>query len=59
MKSGTTLSTKVYSELTEEEEGLTTDPSGSLTPDPSPNGEGSENGGNGGGSDAGESGSGD
>ena len=72
MKSETTLSTKVYSELTEEEEGLTTDPSGSLTPDPSPNGEGSENGGNGGnpstggsgqdnggGSDAGESGSGD
>ena len=49
MKNGTTLSTKLYSELTGEEENGTTEPggNGSLTPDPSPNGEGSENGGNG------------
>ena len=69
MKNGTTLSTKLYSELTGEQENGTTEPggNGSLTPDPSPNGEGSENGGNGGGndggntggSDAGENGSGD
>ena len=36
MKQGTTLSTKLYSELTGEDEN-------SLTPDPSPTGEGSEN----------------
>ena len=48
MKQGTTLSTKLYSELTgEDENSLTPDPSptgeNSLTPDPSPTGEGSGN----------------
>ena len=43
MKSETTLSTSLYSELTEEEENLTPNPNGGLTPNPSPNGEGSEN----------------
>ena len=50
MKQGTTLSTKLYSELTgEDENSLTPDPSptgqgdNSLTPDPSPTGEGSDN----------------
>ena len=59
MKQGTTLSTKLYSELTgEDENSLTPDPSptgegdNSLTPDPSPTGEGS---GNTGGSTGGES----
>ena len=56
MKQGTTLSTKLYSELTgEDENSLTPDPSptgeNSLTPDPSPTGEGS---GNTGGSTGGE-----
>ena len=48
MKQGTTLSTKLYSELTGEDEN-------SLTPDPSPTGEGSENqgGGNTGGNEGG------
>ena len=60
MKQGTTLSTKLYSELTgEDENSLTPDPSptgeNSLTPDPSPTGEGS---GNTGGSTGGESGGG-
>ena len=45
MKSETTLSTQLYSELTEEEN-LTPNPNGNLTPNPSPNGEGSENSGN-------------
>ena len=51
MKQGTTLSTKLYSELTGEDEN-------SLTPDPSPTGEGSENqsGGNTGGSTGGNTG---
>ena len=60
MKQGTTLSTKLYSELTgEDENSLTPDPSptgegdNSLTPDPSPTGEGSGN--NTGGSTGGES----
>ena len=57
MKQSTTLSTKLYSELTgEDENSLTPDPSptgeNSLTPDPSPTGEGS---GNTGGSTGGES----
>ena len=59
MKQGTTLSTKLYSELTgEDENSLTPDPSptgegdNSLTPDPSPTGEGS---GNTGGNTGGES----
>ena len=59
MKQGTTLSTKLYAELTgEDENSLTPDPSptgqgdNSLTPDPSPTGEGS---GNTGGSTGGES----
>ena len=59
MKQGTTLSTKLYSELTgEDDNSLTPDPSptgegdNSLTPDPSPTGEGS---GNTGGSTGGES----
>ena len=57
MKQGTTLSTKLYSELTgEDENSLTPAPSptgeNSLTPDPSPTGEGS---GNTGGSTGGES----
>ena len=59
MKQGTTLSTKLYSELTgEDENSLTPDPSptgqgdNSLTPAPSPTGEGS---GNTGGSTGGES----
>ena len=65
MKQGTTLSTKLYSELTgEDENSLTPDPSptgqgdNSLTPDPSPTGEGSENqgGGNTGGSTGGNTG---
>ena len=57
MKQGTTLSTKLYSELTGEDDN-------SLTPDPSPTGEGSENqgggntGGNTGGSTGGNEGSG-
>ena len=42
MKSETTLSTQLYAELAPS---LTPEGSGSLTPDPSPNGEGSENGG--------------
>ena len=67
MKQGTTLSTKLYSELTgEDENSLTPDPSptgegdNSLTPDPSPTGEGSENqgGGNIGGSTGGNEGGG-
>ena len=65
MKQGTTLSTKLYSELTgEDENSLTPDPSptgeNSLTPDPSPTGEGSENqgGGNTGGSTGGNEGGG-
>ena len=51
MKQGTTLSTKLYSELTGEDEN-------SLTPDPSPTGQGSENqgGGNTGGSTGGNTG---
>ena len=51
MKQGTTLSTKLYSELTGEDEN-------SLTPDPSPTGEGSENqgGGNTGGNTGGSTG---
>ena len=60
MKQGTTLSTKLYSELTgEDENSLTPAPSptgeNSLTPDPSPTGEGSENqgGGNTGGNEGG------
>ena len=59
MKQGTTLSTKLYSELTgEDDNSLTPDPSptgegdNSLTPDPSPTGEGS---GNTGGNTGGES----
>ena len=51
MKQGTTLSTKLYSELTGEDEN-------GLTPDPSPTGEGSENqgGGNTGGNTGGSTG---
>ncbi len=56
--------TYVNGKLTTGEEGpdspgASPNPDGSLTPDPSPNGEGSENGENGGGNDAGENGSGD
>ena len=64
MKQGTTLNTKLYSELTgEDENSLTPDPSptgeNSLTPDPSPTGEGSGNtGGNTGGSTGGNEGGG-
>ncbi len=61
MKSETTLSTQLYAELApsltpEGEENGGSEDNGSLTPDPSHNGEGSENGGNGGGNDGGNTG---
>ena len=60
MKSETTLSTQLYAELMPESENENQNEapngSGSLTPDPSHNGEGSENGGNGGGNDGGNTG---